>query len=429
VIVTCRAAAEGGAYRGSETDRLQLLGQAITLGAEYVDVEWRADRSGLPAPGDRTRLVLSHHDMTGMPADLPDLVRSMRRDAGAGLVKLAVTTSSLAECRRLRRDTRSKSGQVVIGMGPAGLVTRLCPWLYGSLWTYGGTAAPGQSPVADLIDRYRVPQASDRTQVYAVIGAPIAHSASPAMHNAAFAAAGIDAMYVPIETHDAADFLAAAEDFGIAGASVTAPLKTAWAALGVRLDAAGQSIGAINTLVRRGRGHWEGRNFDVEGFLAPLVMRGLQMTGQRVVILGAGGAARAAAWALKRQGARIEVSARRTEAAVRLAADLGVVSVAWPPRPDWDLLINATPVGTRTGPQVSPLDRAFVRGRVVYDLVYNPAETVLMRLARSAGADVIGGLEMLIGQARAQFEYWTGIVPSVTVMEQAATAFLQRQVE
>ncbi len=279
VIVTCRAAAEGGTFRGSESERLQLLAQAISLGAEYVDVEWRADRSALPAPGARTRIVLSHHDMAGMPADLRDIVRSMRRDAGAEIMKLAVTTTSLADCRRLRRETGKGSNQVVIGMGPAGLMTRLCPWLFHSLWTYGGTAAPGQSPVSDLIEQYRVPQASDRTRVYGVIGAPLAHSASPAMHNAAFAAAGLDAVYVPIETDSAAEFLAAAEDFGIAGVSVTAPLKTGWDAHGVRIDPAGRSIGAINTLVHRADGSWEGRNFDVEGFLAPLVTRGLQMTG------------------------------------------------------------------------------------------------------------------------------------------------------
>jgi 3-dehydroquinate dehydratase/shikimate dehydrogenase len=210
---------------------------------------------------------------------------------------------------------------------------------------------------------------------------------------------------------------------------VTAPLKTQWTTLGVRVDAAATQIGAINTLARTARGDWEGRNFDADGFLAPLVRRGLQMTGQRVAVLGAGGAARAAVWVLARQGAQIEVAARRMDAATRLAADLGVTAVTWPPRANWDLLVNATPVGTSPAVDASPLPRELVRGRVVYDLVYNPAATTLMKLARDAGAEVIGGLEMLVGQARAQFEYWTGVPAPESAMEQAALAFLKRPVE
>ncbi|HEX5070397.1 MAG TPA: type I 3-dehydroquinate dehydratase [Vicinamibacterales bacterium] len=428
VVVTCRAAWEGGAFGGSEAERIGVLNQASQLGADFVDVEWRADRSALRLSG-RTRLVLSHHDHAGMPGDLADRVRAMRAEAGQGVIKVAVTTRTFAECRRLRDMVGTGGEQVVIGMGHAGTITRVCPWIYGSQWTYCGTAAPGQLSRVELIDTYRVRQTGPRTRVYGIIGTPLSHSASPAMHNAAFAAKGIDAVYVPIETADANDFLVAADGFGLAGASVTAPVKTQWAAHGVRLDAASTRIGAINTLVRAERGEWEGRNVDVDGFLGPLARRGLQMTGQRVVVLGAGGAARATVWALARQGAQIEVCARRLESAARLAADFGATAVAWPPRPDWDLLVNATPVGTWPAADQSPLPRESVRGGLVYDLVYNPPETTLMKLARDAGADAISGLEMLVGQARAQFEYWTGTTAPESVMERAAADFLSRRTE
>jgi 3-dehydroquinate dehydratase/shikimate dehydrogenase len=428
VIVTCRAAWEGGAFGGSESERIGILNQAAKLGAEFIDVEWRADRSALHL-GERARLVLSHHDHHGVPADLADRVRAMRAEAGSGIVKIAVTTATFADCRRLREVVAAGAEQVVIGMGHAGTVTRVCPWLYGSLWTYCGTAASGQLSFPELVNVYRVKQTGARTRVYGIVGAPLAHSASPAMHNAAFAATGFDGVYVPIETSDATEFLAAAGEFGFAGASVTAPLKTRWASLGVRVDAVGTQIGAINTLARTARGDWEGRNFDVDGFLAPLARRGLQMTGQRVVVLGAGGGARAAVWALVRQGARVEVAARRMDAATRLAADLGATAVPWPPRASWDLLVNATPIGTWPAVEASPLPRELVRGRIVYDLVYNPPATTLMKLARDAGAEVIGGLEMLVGQARAQFEYWTGVTAPESAMEQAAAAFLARRVE
>ena len=424
VIVTCRPAWEGGAFRGSEEERLRLLGEAIRLGAEFVDVEWRADRAGLPASA-RTRLVLSLHDYDGVPPDLAARVRSMRASAGQGVIKIAVKTTTIADCVRLRDAAGTGTDQVVIGMGAAGVVTRVCPWLYDSQWTYGGDAAPGQTPVGDLIDIYRVRRTTRATSIYALVGAPLVHSASPAMLNAAFVAAGLDAVYVPMETRGAAEFLGAADAFGLAGVSVTAPLKTAFAPFGVHVDEAGREVGAINTLKREGTG-WYGRNFDVDGFLAPLLRRGHDWRDGRAVVLGAGGAARAVAWALKREGARVEIAARRFDAARSLASAVGVEAVPWPPEPGWDLLVNATPVGTWPDADKTPLAAASVRGRVVYDLVYNPPETTLLRQARSAGAETIGGLEMLVAQAEAQFTYWTGLPAPVGVMARAAIEFLRR---
>jgi 3-dehydroquinate dehydratase/shikimate dehydrogenase len=427
VIVTCRPVWEGGAFAGSEETRLRLLAQAIALGAEYVDVEWRADRSGLPT-NPRTEIVLSHHVFDGMPADLESRVSAMRTDAAGGVIKVAAATRTLTDCVNLRRLTSGSDRQIVIGMGAAGVISRVCPWLFGSLWTYGGTAADGQMPVADLADCLRGRRATSATAIYAITGAPLAHSASPAIQNAAFAAGGVDAVFVRMETADAAEFLSAAEAFGVAGASVTAPLKTAWAPLGVRLDAAAQAIGAVNTL-RKAPNGWDGRNFDVDGFLAPLSRRSLQLKGQRVVVLGAGGAARGVAWMLKQQGAHVEIAARRPESAARLAAELGVTAVPWPPSPGWDMLVNATPVGTSPRVDATPLEPHSIQGGLVYDLVYNPAETQLLRLARAAGAGTIGGIEMLVAQAQAQFAYWIGRAAPDDVMERAAAEFVRRRME
>jgi shikimate dehydrogenase len=353
----------------------------------------------------------------------------MRADAAGGVIKVAVTPPTFAACARLRQVVDAGTEQVVIGMGPAGVVTRVCPWIWQSMWTYGGSAAPGQLPAADLIDLYRARQTGPSTRIFALVGSPLGHSASPAMHNRALASSGLDAVYVPVETGDAADFLEGADAIGVEGASVTAPLKTGWAALGVQVDAAGRAIGAVNTLRRTGGGLWEARNFDVQGFLAPLIRRGHGLTGRRAVVLGAGGAARAVAWTLTTHGASVEVAARRAEAAAQLGAEFGVAAAAWPPAPGWDLLVNATPVGTWPHTGASAIDPACVRGRIVYDLVYNPAETALLRAARESGAETIGGLEMLVGQAQAQFEFWTGVPAPAGVMEQAAAAFLHREAE
>jgi shikimate dehydrogenase len=243
------------------------------------------------------------------------------------------------------------------------------------------------------------------------------------MHNAAFAALGIDAVYVPMETTDAHEFLACAEALGVRGASVTAPLKTAWASCGVALDEIAMMAGAANTLCRSPQG-WEATNFDLAGFIAPLAERVVALRDADSVVLGAGGAARAASLALKTAGARVRISARRPEQATALAAELGVNATPWPPDPGWDLMVNATPVGTWPSDE-SPVARDALRGGRVYDLVYHPRETTLLRWARERGIPTIDGLEMLVAQARRQFERWTGVEAPAQVMQAAADTFLE----
>jgi 3-dehydroquinate dehydratase/shikimate dehydrogenase len=422
VILTIRSAAEGGWFKGGEEERLRMLGQAVELGAEFVDVEWRADRRALPR-SDRTKLVLSHHDFTETPADLADRVRAMQSEA-PDVLKIAVTANRLRDVLALHEATAPVTGaKVAIAMGAAGGVTRTAPALWGSCWTFAGSTAPGQFTVDDLADTYRVERQTARTTLYAVTGAPLGHSASPAMHNAAFRALGMDAVYVALETADADELLEVGDALGLLGASVTAPLKPSMFARTIDHDELARQTGAVNTVRRRPEG-WQGRNYDVAGFLSPLASR--RLDGARAVVLGAGGAARTAVWALKARGARVEVTARRNDRAEALAAGFQVDTCPWPPRPGWDLLVNTTPVGTWPQTDESPLDRARLSGGCVYDLVYNPEETQLLRWAREAGIETIGGLEMLVGQACLQFEWWTGRLAPREVMLEGARAFLAR---
>lgn len=423
VIVTCRPTWEGGQFDGSEDERLRILHDAVRLGAEYVDVEWKVERARRPVSG-RSQVVLSHHDFQAVPHDLAARVRAMAGE-GADVVKVAVTPATLGDCIGIRDACAVDARHVAIAMGPAGQLTRLCPWLFGSCWTYGGAVAPGQISARDMIERYRVPRGSRATTVYGITGLPLAHSASPAMHNAAFDALGLDAIYVSFHTADADELLAVADAFGVAGMSVTAPLKPALFSRAVDTDELSQRIGVINTLRHRADG-WEARNFDASGFLSPLKRRAQSLTGRRAVILGAGGTARTATWALMREGARVEVAARRAERAADVAAEFGATAVAWPPAPGWDLLVNTTPVGTWPGVEAAPIAREYVQGGVVYDLIYNPQETQLLAWAREAGAETIGGLEMLVGQACHQFEWWTGQPAPAAVMMTAAQAFLSQ---
>lgn len=423
VIVTCRAAWEGGHFDGSEEERLRILSAAAREGADYIDVEWRADRRLLTLPAG-TQVVLSNHDFSGVPRDLEARVAAMRSERPA-IVKVAVMASRLRDCLTLRAAMTGGGSQIAVAMGPFGYLSRLCPWLFGSRWTFGGTAAPGQIPASDMRDLYRVQHGSAATAIYAIFGAPLGHSASPAMHNQAFGELGVDAIYVPLETVDADEALAVADAVGLKGASVTAPLKSALAARVAAADAMSRQVGALNTL-KRVDGQWEARNFDGEGFLLPLTRRGVPLHGRRAVVLGAGGAARTVVSVLRREGARVEIAARRVERAEALARELGATAVAWPPPPGWDLLVNTTPVGTWPGVNASPLERGDLSGGWVYDLIYNPRETTLLAWARESGARTIDGLEMLVDQARLQFEWWIDRQAPTEVMAQAASTFIEQ---
>lgn len=417
VIATLRPTWQGGRYDGDEATRVRLLEQAWTLGAEYVDVEDGAAES-LLALSRGARLVRSFHDFTGMPRDAADRLRHLLA-SGTQYVKLAGMADSLRDVVTLRELGRGLDGRaVLIGMGPCGAASRILAAHLGSPWTYAGDGvAPGQLSLARMRDEFHVPAITASTAVYGLAGRPIDHSLSPAMHNAAFRAAGLDAVYVPLPATDFADLLAFADAFAVRGLSVTAPFKLdAGRTAGV--PASDVARGAINTLMRTPQG-WTGRNTDIEGFLAPLA--GRDVRGRAVSVLGAGGAARAVAAALSGLGARVTLHARSAEAARATAEACGAAAGPWPPARDWDVLVNATPVGTapEVGAQPISLDGS-LSGRLVYDLVYNPPETALLRRARALGAQVIGGLPMLVAQAAAQFHWWTGHQPSSSLMLESA---------
>lgn len=422
-IVTCRPAWEGGRFEGTEDEREAILAEALALGAEYVDVEWRAGFGDLIARTGGRRIVVSMHDFNGMPADLGDMVNQMQA-TGAEVIKVAVTPSRLSDLLTLQRlGARPAPALVLIGMGETGFPSRVLAARFGSCWTYAGDAvAPGQVPQAVLCDELGFRRVTAGTALYGVVGRPVSHSLSPAMHNAAFRAAGIDAVYLPLAAADFDDFLQFAEGIGLAGASVTAPYKVEAFERAVEHDPVSRRVQAVNTL-RRVSGGWEGRNTDVEGFLAPL-SAATSLAGARATVLGAGGAARGVAVGLASAGARVSIAARRSESAREVARLAEGSACGWPPPAAWDVLVNTTPVGTSPDVGATPLPDGPFGGHLVYDLVYNPPETRLLRDAAAAGCRVIGGLDMLVAQAQAQFTWWTGQRVPARVMRDAALARL-----
>ena len=423
VIVTCRPTWEGGAFRGSEEERRRILTEALALGAEYVDVEWRARFDDVIARTDGRRIVLSMHDFEGVPADLRDRLRLMQ-STGAEIVKLAVKANRLSDCLPLLdlASAERDAGVIAIAMGPHGLVTRVLAGRFGSRWTYAGPIEDVGQPTAEaLLQAYRFRSIGASTAIYGIVGGEsLAHSVSPAMHNAAFAAAHMDAVYVPFPAVDAGDFEAFGRAIGIMGASVTIPHKVS---LFDRVDEVypvASRIGAINT-IRVVDGRWIWSNSDATGFLAPLKDR-VALRGLRVSVLGAGGAARAVTVALASSGCSVRLHARNQAQAQQVAIRTPLEIGPWPPEPGtWDLLVNCTSIGMYPRVNETPVAADQLTGRYVYDLVYNPPATRLVREAAAAGCQALGGLEMLVAQAQEQFQWWTDVKAPKGVMREAAT--------
>lgn len=424
VIVTCRPEWEGGAFKDSEAERRRILECALQQGADYVDLEFKADfASDLIAATGGRRIVLSTHDFEGVPPDLVERVRAMRA-ARPEIVKVAVMAHSLSDNLRLLQLERAPN-TVLIGMGPSGAPTRVLAAHFHSLWSYAGDGyAPGQISAARMLDEFRFREITEQTAIYGVVGSPLTHSVSPAMHNAAFRAASVDAVYVPMVASSAEDFTIFATALGVQGVSITIPYKIGLFERADEIDELSRKVGAVNTY-RRDALRWEARNTDVSGFLAPLQGR-LDLRGARATVLGTGGAARAVAVALASAGSSVTVYGRNRGKAKDVAKLAGGTACAFPVAPgSWDLLVNTTPVGMFPNVDDTPFEGAF-DGRVVYDLVYNPMETRLLKEAAAAGCDTLGGLDMLVAQAEDQSEWWLGRRPPAGLMKQAALGSVRR---
>ena len=421
VIVTCRPTWEGGRFDGTEERRRAILHEALDRGAEYVDVEWRAGFTDVIARDPR-RVVLSSHDFQDVPADLPARAADMRR-MGAGTIKIAIPAHRLSDSLSLL-PIAAASDVVVIAMGDAGLPSRLLASHFGSRWTYAGNAmAPGQIPVSRMLDEFRFHDVLPTTDIYGVVGNNVMDSMSPVMHNAAFRAADLDAVYVPLCAADFDDLLTFADAMKVAGVSVTVPFKLDALRAAHKADSLARAVGAANTLRRTAAG-WDATNTDVPGFLDPLErINSASLEGIRAAVLGAGGAARAVVVALVSRDARVTIHARRREQAAEVGAACGADVGEWPPSAgSWDLLVNCTPLGGPNARNESPLPEGPFLGRLVYDLTYGDAETPLLRDARKAGCLTLDGLPMLVAQAERQFEWWTGTSPAERVMKSAAAS-------
>jgi len=290
----------------------------------------------------------------------------------------------------------------------------------------GEPTADGQVDADELVSRYRVRQISASTKIYGVVGAPLAHSLSSPLHNEAFVARDLDAVYLPLEADTFNDFLAFQDSVPIQGASITIPYKEAAHAIVRSLSAEANDTQAVNTLVLR-EGGWHGENTDISAFIGPLRRR-MSLNRTQAVVLGAGGAARAVVYALKTHGASVCVVSRDAAKGQALAGQFRAEHANWDQLKGlrWNLLVNATPVGMFPDVEQSPLRADWLQGEWVYDLVYNPPETRLLKEAALRGLKTISGIEMFVGQALRQHQLWCGGPAPEEAMRDALKSELAR---
>jgi len=429
VIVTCRRERDGGKWTGSEDERIMLLKTAIAEGVEYVDLEEDV-AADIPRFG-KTKRIVSLHDFRKTPDDL-SVIYDRLAAKDADIVKLATMANSPHDCLRMLRLIKTSDLPTVgMCMGEMGTPSRILGGRFGAPFTYATfhherALAPGQLSYEEMTEVYFYDALNRESNVYAVIGDPIGHSFSPLVHNAALREQNINAVYIPFRVPKShlKRFLTDAPLLGIRGLSVTIPHKENALRVVTRLDRAAREIGAVNTIVFENNG-MTGYNTDCRAAMDSLAQvmpkaadeDGLQGVG--CLVLGAGGAARAIAYGLKRRGAKVTIASRTREKADALGESLDCKSVEWSARHQvaFDVLVNCTPVGMHPDVDESPFERHHLKpSQVVFDTVYNPETTLLVKNARSQSCKVVTGMEMFVRQAALQFKLFTGHTAPVDLM-------------
>ena len=429
VVVTCRRKADRGRWFGTEEQRLAILREAIIGGAEYVDLE--IDVAGSIRRYGKTKRIVSYHNFDETPLELFDIYQRMAK-LDPDVIKIVTMANSPGDNVRML-EMVGAAGVPTVGfcMGEMGTISRVLCGRHGSPFTYASFSreremAPGQLSWAEVRNLFRFDHISERTAVFAVIGDPIAQSKSPLIHNAAYRKLGLNAVYVPIRVppDQLQESLKELERLRVAGFSVTIPHKEGVLQYAEQLDEATDLMGAANTLFRRD-GQWCATNTDAPAAISA-IQEGLRKAGsipdlaaRKVLILGAGGAARAVGHGLLQQGAVVTLTNRSRDRGKSLAAELGCQFTSWENRGSeiCDVLVNCTSVGMHPNVDESPFEQHWLSdSTLVFDTVYNPEQTLLLKQARDRGCASVSGVEMFIRQAALQFELFTGYEAPVEYM-------------
>lgn len=435
LLATCRRHQNHGKYNGSIEEQIRILSAAVDAGAKAVDIEIESAESvsaRLEPLRSKARLILSYHNYDGTPA-LESLLRRMMH-ISADAYKIVTTARKPSDSHRVLALTKShpRAPLIVLAMGETGFPTRVLSPAWGGLFTYAapnaaeGTSA-GQVSARQLRHLYRVEKFSRAAKIYGVIADPVRHSISPAVHNRAFQARRVDAVYLPflVQPSYLKDFFCLANKLPVAGFSVTIPHKQKVIRYLDIVDPLARRIGAVNTVWKKA-GKWRGTNTDAEAVTVPLSRR-VRLAKSSILLVGNGGAARGAAYALVASGAKVSIVGRNPDRVRSLAKACGAEPLMREQAESrqFDALIHATPVG-----MFPHTNECFFHNTIpadlVFDMVYNPLETELARRAAEQGRTVIPGIQMFLEQAAHQFEIWSGESAPRSVMEKAAIEALSQ---
>ncbi len=436
ILATCRRHQNRGRFNGSIEEQLAVLDLAVQNGAHAIDIEIESAEGAkekLHQFNGRAHVIVSYHNFEATPPLDPIVNRVTRIPADS--YKVVTTARKPSDNARVLAAAKTSTRQrmIVLAMGELGFPTRVLSPIFGGVYTYAapmqaqGTAA-GQVSARSLRHIYRVDKLDRASKIYGVIADPVRHSISPAVHNRAFQSRRMDAVYLPFLVAPAhlRDFFSLADRLPLTGFSVTIPHKQKIIRYLDVVDSLAKRIGAVNTVWRKG-GKWRGTNTDAAGVIEPLA-KVLRLPKSTVLIAGNGGAARGAAFALSDAGAKIALVGRNADRVRALskicnAEALGREQLAGR---HFDAIVHATPLGMF--PNVNEcFFNGHIPGDVVFDMVYNPLETALVKRAREQGRTVIPGIDMFIEQAVRQFEIWTGETAPRSAMQKAAIEALEQK--
>ncbi len=419
-IATCRLQKSGGRFKGTVAEELDVLCKAALSGFQIIDLPLESAEALKSSDLQKLRstgvsIIISHHDFTATK-DLDGIYARIHPFA-PDFIKIVPTAKNLSDNITLIRflERMNESSNIVgICMGEPGIISRVLGVRAGSAFTFaaatpGEETAPGQIAARTLYETYRIDEVDAATKVYGVAGNPTRHSLSPLMLNTAFRRETLNAVYLALQTSKVADLLRLVQEIPIQGLSVTMPLKQEIVAHLERTDPLSAKIGACNTILRAQDGKLYGFNTDVAGITGPLEKR-MGLRGAKALVLGAGGAARAAVFGLREKGADVFILNRTPETAQKLArqSQSKAIKKEALSKTQFDVIINATPIGMAGHKGTPLLEPNDLRTKIVFDLVYNPLETPLLRMARQQNLQIITGIEMFVHQGARQFEIWTG---------------------
>ena len=423
-VITVRREQDGGKYTGSEDARLIMIREAIANGVEYIDLE--DDIAGKIPRFGKTKRIVSYHSFRNTPDNLRELHAKLK-SLDADIVKIAgMANQPHDNLRVLEMMQESDSPTIGMCMGDIGTPSRILGPKFGAPFTYATfhherALAPGQLSYDHMVNIFRHNSIKPETTVFGVIADPIGHSLSPQIHNVEFGALGVDSVYVPFRVpfDTLGQFVEDVPRLGIRGLSVTIPHKEAIAKFLTKVDPAVKGIGAVNTVLFKDK-EVLGYNTDYKAAMdcleialgaSPAANGPSPLKDRKVIVLGAGGVARAVMYGLQRRGAKTTIASRTRSRAQFLAEQFGSRCVEWSARhlADAEIVVNCTPVGMHPNVDESPFNKSHLKpSMIVFDTVYNPESTLLLKEARAHGCRVATGVEMFIRQAKLQFLLFTG---------------------